>query len=75
MSIRRLLAAIFCALVVTSVEADDLSDIRSQAGARLFRAFLSAVRSALVRLQPSFQPGCPSIFTGTLHFWVVVTAR
>lgn len=43
MSRKRVLAAIVSALVVvTSIVADDLSDIRAQAGARLFRAFLSA---------------------------------
>jgi hypothetical protein len=41
MSIRRLLGNL-CALAVTSIVADDLSDVRAQAGARLFRAFLSA---------------------------------
>jgi len=39
---RRFLAAVLSALVVTSIAADDLGDVRSQAGARLFRAFLSA---------------------------------
>jgi hypothetical protein len=41
MSIRRLLGNL-CALAVTSIVADDLSDVRAQAGAHLFRAFLSA---------------------------------
>ena len=42
MSGRRLLAALLAALVVCPIVADDLTDIRAQAGARLFRAFLSA---------------------------------
>jgi len=42
MSRRRLLAALLAALVVCPVVADDLVDVRAQAGARLFRAFLSA---------------------------------
>ena len=43
MSRRRLVAAIVSAFVVVApIVADDLSDIRAQAGARLFRAFLSA---------------------------------
>ena len=43
MQLRRFVAAILSALaVVVPVVADDLADVRAQAGARLFRAFLSA---------------------------------
>lgn len=43
MHLRRFVAAILSALaVVVPIVADDLADVRAQAGARLFRAFLSA---------------------------------
>jgi len=43
MRVRRFVAAILSALaVVVPIVADDLADVRAQAGARLFRAFLSA---------------------------------
>ena len=43
MHVRRFVAALVAALVVVvPIVADDLGDVRAQAGARLFRAFLSA---------------------------------